>query len=262
MLLTDACTVMKPVTPSEQRTDGACLKLADDVASLVLDKFSELAEQLKSEYAQRKVLAGVVMTSSTAVSKVICVTTGTKCISGEYLSNSGTTVNDCHAEILARRCLSRFLYLQIQQFIVGAESVFIPSDSGSGFALKPGVEFHLYVSSAPCGDARIFSPHEPTSSETEAPGDKHPNRIARGQLRTKIESGEGTIPVQSSDSGMQTWDGIMLGERLLTMSCSDKVARMNVLGIQGQILFYLHSLSGLVGKTSKQFYPVLPWVIG
>jgi len=220
--------------PSDQQADSECLKLADHIASLVLDKFSELTDKLTSEHARRKVLAGVVMTSVTAASKVICVTTGTKCISGEYLSDSGTTVNDCHAEILARRCLCRFLYTQIQQFVLGAESVFVPSESGSGFALKPGVKFHLYVSSAPCGDARIFSPHEASSSEMEVAGDKHPNRMARGQLRTKIESGEGTIPVQSSDSGVQTWDGIMLGERLLTMSCSDKVARMNVLGVQGQ----------------------------
>ena len=71
------------------------------------------------------------------------------------------------------------------------------------------MRFHLYISSAPCGDARVFSPHE---AATTAGGDKHPNRLARGQLRTKIESGEGTIPLQSSDAGVQTWDGIMLGE--------------------------------------------------
>lgn len=86
---------------------------------------------------------------------------------------------------------------------VAEYSVFTQRDDGYGFKLKKGVEFHLYINTAPCGDARIFSPHEENS-----PIDKHPNRSSRGQLRTKIESGEGTIPVKAT-SLIQTWDGII-----------------------------------------------------
>lgn len=39
-------------------------------------------------------------------------------------------------------------------------SIFEKSERG-GFKLKENVQFHLYISTSPCGDARIFSPHEP-----------------------------------------------------------------------------------------------------
>ncbi|XP_059356533.1 double-stranded RNA-specific editase 1-like isoform X2 [Carassius carassius] len=222
-------------TPSRQPIPREGLQLhlpqvlADAVSRLVVDKFSELTDNFTSPHARRKVLAGVVMTTGTDVkdAQVICVSTGTKCINGEYMSDRGLALNDCHAEIIARRSLISNNKEEHQK------SIFTQCDK-RGFRLKDNVQFHLYISTSPCGDARIFSPHE---AGVEDQGDRHPNRKARGQLRTKIESGEGTIPVRSSNT-IQTWDGVLQGERLLTMSCSDKIARWNVVGIQGSLMSY------------------------
>ncbi|XP_056670524.1 double-stranded RNA-specific editase 1 [Monodelphis domestica] len=230
-------------TPSRQPIPKEGLQLhlpqvlADAVSRLIVDKFSDLTDNFTSPHARRKVLSGVVMTTGTDVkdAQVISVSTGTKCINGEYMSDRGLALNDCHAEIISRRSLIRFLYTQLELFLSTREdqqrSIFMKSQRG-GFRLKDTVQFHLYISTSPCGDARIFSPHEAAQDDQ---ADRHPNRKARGQLRTKIESGEGTIPVRTTTT-IQTWDGVLQGERLLTMSCSDKIARWNVLGIQGSLL--------------------------
>ncbi|XP_066244792.1 double-stranded RNA-specific editase Adar isoform X2 [Euwallacea similis] len=218
---------------------------ADAIGRMVNETFMKVMEG-DILHSRKKVLAGIVMTRSETVedAEVLCVTTGTKCVSGGHICLNGSSLNDMHAEIVARRCLVNYLYDQLELLTdedTASTSIFVPRANNRGYELREGIEFHLYINTAPCGDARIFSPHEDSAV------DRHPNRISRGQLRTKIESGEGTIPIRGT-SGIQTWDGIIQGERLLTMSCSDKICKWNVLGLQGALLshfiepIYLKSL--------------------
>lgn len=170
--------------------------------------------------------------------EVICLATGTKCMSGDNLSLGGETLHDCHAEILSRRCLILYFYKQLKNIFENKKSIFVLNDKTNKLKLLDDISFHLYINTAPCGEARIFS-----FSDTE----RHPNRLNRGLLRSKIEHGAGTVSVFGRE--VQTFDGIAQGERLITMSCSDKITRWNVLGLQGCLLssfiepVYLESIS-------------------
>ena len=143
--------------------------------------------------------SGTGMVSGGVGGEVVALGTGTKCINGEYLSDSGLAVNDCHAEVIARRALIRFLFNQLDLVAKGKKEVSIFEQKPNGkFALKPGISFHLYISTAPCGDARVFSPHQEDSpgkqsAEESVEEDPHPHRKGRGLARVKIEAGEGTV---------------------------------------------------------------------
>ena len=135
--------------------------------------------------------SGMGMVHGDVGGEVVALGTGTKCINGEFISDSGLALNDCHAEVIARRSLVRFLYAQLDLFAKGqgSASILVRSPSGK-FSLRHGVSFHLYISTAPCGDARVFSPRDESNKEEE---DLHPNRKGRGNARIKIEAGEGTV---------------------------------------------------------------------
>ncbi|VDK48989.1 unnamed protein product [Anisakis simplex] len=193
-----------------------------------------------------KVIAGIFMLDMNKNKcYLISWATGNKCVNGEALSTRGETVNDSHAEILSRRGLLRFLYKQVEVYLLDEQKSIFKIENGT-LSLRPSLSFHLYVNTAPCGDGRVFS----FASEDFGNGslhrpifDKH-----KGTLRTKIEFGEGTVPIPS-EIRLQTMDGIYGGERLRTMSCSDKILKWNALGLQGCLLtafmrpIYLRSLT-------------------
>lgn len=71
----------------------------------------------------------------------------------------GSTVNDSHAEVIARRSLIKFLHYHLTILLSGktdVRSIFVQKERQGKIQLRDGIKFHLYVSTAPCGDAAIF----------------------------------------------------------------------------------------------------------
>uniref|UniRef100_A0A3P9LG05 Adenosine deaminase RNA specific B2 (inactive) n=1 Tax=Oryzias latipes TaxID=8090 RepID=A0A3P9LG05_ORYLA len=221
---------------------------AESVYHLVRDKYAQLTES--SSHGRPKVLAGVVMSRGFDISsaRVVSLATGTKCLDLEDESDNGRILRDCHAEVISRRALVRFLYAQLELLLcmpdAGKEQSIFVRNTDNTFRLQEGILFHMYVSSSPCGDARLNCPYETTAACETAMN----TRRFRFHLRVKASGGEGTLPVSARRSS-QTRDFVLPGKDLLTMSCTDKLAKWCIVGMQGALLshlvepIYLHSLT-------------------
>ncbi|NXS81854.1 DSRAD deaminase, partial [Erpornis zantholeuca] len=228
------------VSPSQLPVSGSTLH--DQMAMLSHQRFNALTACIQHSLLGRKILAAIIMRrGNKGLGVVVSIGTGNRCVKGEELSLKGETVNDCHAEIISRRGFVRFLYSELMKYDPSnpssAEESIFEQAGGKKLRIKSSVTFHLYISTAPCGDGALFD--KSCSDQANEMGQPQHQPLfenpKQGKLRTKVENGEGTIPVESSDI-VPTWDGIQHGERLRTMSCSDKILRWNILGLQGALL--------------------------
>lgn len=179
---------------------------------------------------------------------VVAAGTGTKCFSRSQLSPTGGLLHDSHAEIIAIRSFKRYLMIELEAIMRGTKSRLFEGSLEDGYRLKPDIKYHLFTTHPPCGDATIF-PVEVEHTAGEPPPSKKVKIVGDSTFTGAklIDQSDQFNDVLAQDEGaVRTKPG--RGERTLSMSCSDKLAKCLVMGFQGFFLstflrspIYMHS---------------------
>lgn len=144
--------------------------LADAVARCALARWEALRGLSAGERAEdvaprgQTVVAGFVLHAD-GVLRAVAIGEGTKFLSDaakRAATAAGEAVRDCHAEVLARRALLRWLRAQLVLVRAGDTACALEqcvSDDGDAspplYQLRAGAHLHMYISAAPCGNACV-----------------------------------------------------------------------------------------------------------
>ena len=207
---------------------------AGQVASAALGAYASMPRTGKPQNEERTALA-VVLAHDAASNALqpVAVGTGTKCLGSlEERGGAGDRVADAHAEVLARRALVRCLVDDARRVLhegKAGELVARDDNDATRCVVRPDVTLHLYVSCLPCGDASVIAPNTDaaplaTTGAKPLTGSAAPPPQAGAVERRDAPAALGAVRRKPGR-----------GSATHCMSCSDKLCKWALLGVQGSL---------------------------
>ncbi|KAL6449089.1 hypothetical protein ACFW04_000654 [Cataglyphis niger] len=234
--------------------------LADNVAKLCIEKYNFLKKTGKPSDHEWTVLSGIILENDVGSLSLVALATGTKCLGESELinttqENKGSRLSDSHAEVLVRRAFIRYLYDQIDLTLYGSESAVFLRNDENRIELKNSISFHFFSSQTPCGDCSIFPKQETYDNGVHMHKIRRIDEDTYGHIITesyykdiyrtgaKCVKGEETQDSHLPGINYHTVGPLRIkpgrGNPTSSLSCSDKMAKWLILGLQGSLLSLL-----------------------
>ena len=210
--------------------------------------------------------------------KIICFTNGTKCLPNFNYYNKKFQIFDCHAEILCLKCFQFFLIKCLifnidkkneKKILTDEEfnefkknenfySIFkIDKNLKNKFSLKNNIEFLLYISGSPCGDAsKIINNNKKIGSKTLQQLIEYYNNYLKNKNIKFIEKNSNSYEFRTKSIRSDFKPEILS----FSLSCTDKLLIKNILGYEGKYLnliinsIYINNI--IISETENNKYQI------
>lgn len=267
----ETTTSIKAAIRSAESDRLATCQLADRIARVSIDTYRRNCPDFLSSSIKQTVISTIVAqlpgrNEDGSDTKLIVVSLGqgTKVVNYHHIVDTrkcsmasglgDSIVRDCHAEVLARRGLLAYLYVVLDNSSTDDSIHLFERSENNKLQLISGVKLHLYTSSQPCGNATMkkWAKSSRPTQYLELNPDEYPTEVhskiqinsrSAGQVAVLVKKNNHKTDGTSRDASLKSVNyefpiGTSPTDRGEgnVMTCSDKIAKWNALGLQGALL--------------------------